>query len=506
MLNKLFYKPLFSAYILLLFLPVAFAENPSTGISMNDLNKAVVKLHVQSKTANIHYPWNAGTLQQKSGSGFIISVGGQKRILTNAHVVSNHASIRLRKIGSDLEHSAEVEFISQQRDLALVKPINPNFFEDTVALPFHEKVVSIGDTVSSYGFPMGGRTITTTKGVLSRIDFSSYSFSGYDNIVFQIDAATNPGVSGGPTLSGNHVIGVNFQGIENADNIGYIIPYSVVNEFLEDTKRSKPFAPYVNEVPFISINCTPLQNNQLRKIIGIAPEETGVLISELSGLEKEKNLLQTDDILLGIDGYSIGNQGNINLFSDDTISWQSIVSSKQIGDHVMLTIKRQGQILYIDYPLSHSYSDSYRIPSSNKSELSYIVLGGLVIIEVNQNIYLDSHMYNLPNLTKFQQRFRKTDASTSDHVLIVSNVLFHPANEFYEGLRYSVLKKMNGEKLLNLEHLKSLLEKAKENRTTIRLEGKNISSKSVFFGFTWDDISAAQKEIKEIYGVPRNLY
>jgi hypothetical protein len=172
----------------------------------------------------------------------------------------------------------------------------------------------------------------------------------------------------------------------------------------------------------------------------------------------------------------------------------------------MLTIKRQGQILYIDYPLSHSYSDSYRIPSSNKSELSYIVLGGLVIIEVNQNIYLDSHMYNLPNLTKFQQRFRKTDASTSDHVLIVSNVLFHPANEFYEGLRYSVLKKMNGEKLLNLEHLKSLLEKAKENRTTIRLEGKNISSKSVFFGFTWDDISAAQKEIKEIYGVPRNLY
>ncbi|MCY4044905.1 MAG: trypsin-like peptidase domain-containing protein [Cellvibrionales bacterium] len=467
------------------------------------MNNAVVKIRVQAKTANIHYPWNTGSLQQKVGSGFIINVDGQKRILTNAHVISNNASIRVRKIGSDTEHPAAVEFISQQRDLALLKPVNPDFFNGTVALPFHDKDVAIGDTVISFGFPMGGRTITTTKGVLSRIDFNSYSFSGYDNIVYQIDAAVNPGVSGGPTLSDNQVIGVNFQGINNADNIGYIIPHSVVDDFLKDTKRSNHSAPYVHEVPFIPINYTPLQNEQLRKIIGIAPEETGILVSELSGLEEH---LRIDDIILSIEGYPIGNQGNIKLFANDTISWQALISSKQIGEHVSLEIKREGQTQTIDYPLSHSYSDSYRIPSSNKNNVNYIVIGGLVIIEVNQNIYKDSQMYNLPNLTKYQRRFRKTDATTVERVLIVSNVLFHPANEFYEGLKYSVLTSINGEKLLNLEHLKTQLDKAQEDNRTIRFKGKNINSKSVFFGFTWEDLIAAREEIKSLYGVPANLY
>ena len=42
----------------------------------------------------------------------------------------------------------------------------------------------------------------------------------------QIDAAINSGNSGGPALQDDKVIGIAFETLDNAENIGYIIPVS----------------------------------------------------------------------------------------------------------------------------------------------------------------------------------------------------------------------------------------------------------------------------------------
>lgn len=44
---------------------------------------------------------------------------------------------------------------------------------------------------------------------------------------------TRAGNSGGPALRGDVVVGVAFQNVPNADNIGYIIPLPVVRRFME---------------------------------------------------------------------------------------------------------------------------------------------------------------------------------------------------------------------------------------------------------------------------------
>lgn len=77
------------------------------------------------------------------------------------------------------------------------------------------------------GYPTGGTTICVTQGVVSRIDCKNYRL-GYTApqhpgrlLVIQIDAAINGGNSGGPAFSADgSVVGVAFQGIEAADNIG----------------------------------------------------------------------------------------------------------------------------------------------------------------------------------------------------------------------------------------------------------------------------------------------
>eukprot|EP00957_Ditylum_brightwellii_P040404 3057611-Ditylum_brightwellii.AAC.1 len=57
----------------------------------------------------------------------------------------------------------------------------------------------------------------------------------------QIDAAINPGNSGGPVVNDElEVVGVAFQGIdeESIENVGYVVPASVVRHFLEDVRRN----------------------------------------------------------------------------------------------------------------------------------------------------------------------------------------------------------------------------------------------------------------------------
>lgn len=121
---------------------------------------------------------------------------------------------------------------------------------------------------------------SVTAGVVSRVDFQQYSFSGSSLLVVQIDASINSGNSGGPAFHNGKVVGIAFETLvrnathrlccggacgctffldasdawlgfglawagllkqEDAENIGYIIPTEVVNHFLEDVERqTKP--------------------------------------------------------------------------------------------------------------------------------------------------------------------------------------------------------------------------------------------------------------------------
>ena len=64
---------------------------------------------------------------------------------------------------------------------------------------------------------------------------SVYSHSSIDyHLIIQVDAAINPGNSGGPAMQGGKLIGVAFQALTGAENLGYLIPPQIVKRFLAD--------------------------------------------------------------------------------------------------------------------------------------------------------------------------------------------------------------------------------------------------------------------------------
>ena len=159
-----------------------------------------------------------------SGTGFIID----DLIVTNSHVVGGlkEVVISSKKIKRCI---ASVIYDDSDYDLAFIKtefetPKNP--------LKLSTTSVKDGDTTIAIGHPYG-LNYTATEGIVSKASRLQ------DNLEYiQIDAAINPGNSGGPLLNvDGEVIGVNTFIIQNANNLGFALPYFYVEESIKNFKE-----------------------------------------------------------------------------------------------------------------------------------------------------------------------------------------------------------------------------------------------------------------------------
>ena len=165
----------------------------------------------------------------------------KRYIITNEHVIRDHVSVHVRSYGAYERVSAEVLYVSEELDLALLTVKKDSFWEavNSVTTQFATRVPQQFDPTLVIGYPLGGSTISMTKGVVSRIDCKPYNHMHEipaSMLIIQIDAAINSGNSGGPVFDQNgHVVGVAFSGLQKsaAEGIGYIIPFTVVKLFLK---------------------------------------------------------------------------------------------------------------------------------------------------------------------------------------------------------------------------------------------------------------------------------
>lgn len=83
--------------------------------------------------------------------GFVIA---GKKIITNAHVVANHTSVKVRKHGSPTKYKAKVWAIGHECDLAILEIANDEFWEGMSFLELGD-IPLMQDTVAVVGYPCG---------------------------------------------------------------------------------------------------------------------------------------------------------------------------------------------------------------------------------------------------------------------------------------------------------------------------------------------------------------
>ena len=338
------------------------------------MRKSLVRITVTTQDANYRVPWFPGNTGGGIGAGFVID---GERILTNAHVISNAKFITVEKDNDPTKYIGHVQFVAHDCDLAVVKveaPEQEKFFNGTIPLEFGG-VPEIESTVTVYGYPIGGERMSVTNGIVSRIDFQTYSHSGVDqHLAIQTSAAINPGNSGGPVLQDGKVVGVAFQGYggDVAQNIGYMIPTPVVLHFLKDIESG-----HYNKYMDLSITPFSLQNPAMRRALGLPPEgDQGVMVGTVAAKGSSDGILKTGDVLLSIDGHAIESDQFVEL-DGERIQMAEIVERKFKGEKVNLHILRDKKEMDVTVPLDNPWA--YGMQANSYDVLPrYVLFGGLL--------------------------------------------------------------------------------------------------------------------------------
>jgi S1-C subfamily serine protease len=196
-----------------LFSPVTPPSHPLQGMSrstsINNVSGqlqqlipwgAVVHISVVSVSPNLQNPWKTESAKKWTGSGFAI---GNRRILTNNHVVYFATSIRVERNGQPGNFAGRVISRSPLCDLALVTVDNDSFWEGLPEICFDDEIPVLGDSVLALGYPLNASTVTVTKGIVSSVEMQDLTLAGINPILINciIDAAINGGNSGGPVVN-----------------------------------------------------------------------------------------------------------------------------------------------------------------------------------------------------------------------------------------------------------------------------------------------------------------
>jgi len=424
---------------------------------------SVVKVFTVASVPEYDRPW-ADVPKEATGSGCVIK---GKRILTNAHVVSDQTMVFIRKQSSPDKFRARVLAVAHECDLALLTVDDASFFDDLKPLEIVPDLPQLQDPVFVLGYPEGGDTVSFTQGVVSRIEVLTYTHSYENLLALQIDAAINPGNSGGPVFSGEKLAGVVMQGMDNAQNIGYAVPSPIILRFLKDVEDNGKFDGF----GWLNIRPENMESPALRASKQMKSGQSGVLIAKVAPAVTNEIPLRAGDVILALDGAEVANNGTVALRKGERVDWSFAMSRKLLGESCKVKLLRDGQTMEQNVLLQPQYLQIVeRVFYDVKP--SYFIHGGLVFAPLTANIIMKMGSNISQSLVvEATERDMKTP---DDQAVILLNVLADDCNTGYDDFRMLLLKKVNGQAVLNMKDLITRIEANKEKCLTLEFERGSV--------------------------------
>jgi S1-C subfamily serine protease len=323
----------------------------------NDVENSVVQV-----TSKVPLPtniiMNGNPLEGQStalGSGFIFDKEGH--IITNYHVVQQSDQVHVTFVDGNV-YTADVIGKDVFSDLAVMQVdklamskenLTPLPLSDSSAIEVGQQIVVIGNPFGLSGSMTHG-IISQLNRLLPAPEFK-FSFPG----IIQIDAATNPGNSGGPLLNlYGEVIGVTTAIASNSgtfSGIGFAIPSKTVQKIIPQLILHGSY-----QHAWLGIAGTDITPD-IAKAIGLN-ETKGVIVesvtpdspADLARIKSGTNTItisghdvNTDaDIIIGIDSLQVRKIVDIINYID----------AKFVGQAVVLKVLRNGNTENIEVNLA----------------------------------------------------------------------------------------------------------------------------------------------------------
>lgn len=443
---------------------MASAASPAAG----GVETSVVKLNVTKREPDFFKPWTKASPSKVSGSGVVIA---GPRILTNAHVVmyASEVFVQLQKGGDQL--TAKVTAIAPGIDLAVVELADPSGLEGIAPISLSDDLPQIKSQVSVYGYPTGGDDLSVTDGIVSRIEFTSYNF-GAAGVRIQVDAALNPGNSGGPAIQDGKIAGLVFSGIREAENIGYLIPPDEIAAFLSDASDGQ-----YDGSPLLFESCQTAENDALRAFLKLKKEDTGLIVTEPES-DDDDYPLKKWDVITHVGPHAIDNQGLVDVRDGLRLKYMYYVPKLASEGKIELTIVRDGKSQVVHVPVKPDRD--LVIPSLKDKYPEYFIYGPLVFSAATQEYIRALGGQGVALLAALdspllKRLYDKPEEKDEELVIIATRMFPHPITKGYDNRPLGAVDKVNGVKVKNLRHLAELLKSSNDEFVRIETADRNES-------------------------------
>ena len=249
---------------------------------------------------------------QSTGSGVFfaedtVKSAGYAYLFTNAHVVKGASTIEVLLSNNIMVEGILIGY-DENEDVAVVKIAKRSDYK--IATLRHTSSLKVGEGVLAVGSPLGEKYATTaTTGIISNLNIPlTPDNSSIELYLIQVDAALNPGNSGGPLFdNAGNLIGINTIKLINSgtstniESFNYALPIShfhlVANYLLEGEHY---YRPYLN----VTIKDIRYLSSTERENYGLTIDH-GLLIIELGSNSPLLNKTTVDQVITHIEGIKI---------------------------------------------------------------------------------------------------------------------------------------------------------------------------------------------------------
>jgi hypothetical protein len=288
--------------------------------------------------------------------------------------------------------------------------------------------------------------------VVSRIEVRTYTHSQRNLLALQTDAAINPGNSGGPVFMDGELVGIAFQSYKRKDleKAGYVVPIPVIRHMFDDLTDGK-----ITGVPDLGVYWQKIESDTLREYLGLA-EQTGVRISRVVHGSSAHGVLEIDDVITHVEGTAVASDGSIILREHDRVSFEHLVSEKQVGAALDVSIIRRGEAKTVKLTLGH-YVSLVPLPQPDRRP-SYLIFAGLLFTPLSYEYMHDwdwaekHHRYRQLAYEEFPSEHRK-------QIVLLPQILVHDINLGYHQMREAVVERINGIAITEMKDVVRALER-----------------------------------------------
>jgi len=215
-------------------------------------------------------------INTSTGSGSAFYLSEHNIFITNYHVIEGHHEVAIEDNDKNT-FVGKVVLVNIDEDIAIliaeatIKTEIPLEIADISKLNTREEVFVLG---FPYGMPY-----TETQGIVSA---PKQLMSGKHYI--QTDAPVNPGNSGGPLVNkAGEIIGITTAKFNDADNMGFAVPITVLAEIIKKYEKAKPTS-FSIQCP--SCKCVETEKTDNCDNCGAEIDETLFDKKEISNLAK----------------------------------------------------------------------------------------------------------------------------------------------------------------------------------------------------------------------------